>query len=64
MVSQGLRPEQLFYDVLRNVEEINLVSAKLERSGRGVFLEVMHRIPKLTPAELGFLRSVSWFYVL
>lgn len=57
-------PAVLMYHILQLHEEINTVSTKLHKDKREVFENTSQRIPVLQPAELGFLRAVSWLYVL
>src|SRR5437868_8385105 len=52
------------YNILQLHEEINNVSSKLHKDKREVFEDTSLRIPVLHPAELGFLRAVSWLYVM
>lgn len=52
------------YDILLLIEEIDRVAVGVTRGGKGVFGKLSLRMPKFAPAELGFLRTVSWFYVL
>ena len=57
-------PDKIMYDVLLLIEEIDRVAVGVTRRGKGVFGKLSLRMPKFEPAELGFLRTVSWFYVL
>ena len=57
-------PDSIMYGVMRLLEEIDSVAAIIDGVGRKLFEKRSLRMPKLTPAELGFLRTVSWFYVL
>ncbi len=57
-------PESLMYEILRLVEEIHQVGLRLSNEEAGVFGALSLHIPVLTPAELGFVRTVSWLYVL
>lgn len=56
-------PESLMYQILDIKDEIDLVASKLS-DFNGVFGPLSLRKPRFTPAELGFLRTVSWLYVL
>jgi hypothetical protein len=56
-------PESLMYQILRLKEEIDDVASKLNEIN-GVFGAISLGIPKFTPSELGFLRTVSWLWVL
>lgn len=59
-----LDPEQLMYRITGKAEEINTRVTALLADGPGLFEVVSQRMPKFVPAELGFLRLVSWLYVL
>lgn len=56
-------PKSLMYEILDLKEEINLVASKIEGGGH-VFDNMSLRMPNFTPPELGFLRTISWLYVL
>jgi hypothetical protein len=56
-------PESLMYQILRLKEEIDDVASKLNEIN-GVFESISLKIPKFTPSELGFLRTISWLWVL
>jgi hypothetical protein len=56
-------PKSLMYEVLDLKDEINLVASKIEGVDH-VFDDMSLRMPNLAPPELGFLRTVSWLYVL
>jgi hypothetical protein len=56
-------PASLMYEISRLREEIDRIASKLNQ-GVGVFSSLSIPMPKFTPAELGLLRTVSWFYVL
>lgn len=53
----------LMYDAIRRLDSVNRQAVRMT-SGAPVFTEVSLVKPKLRPAELGLLRTVSWFYVL
>jgi hypothetical protein len=57
-------PEQLMYRIVGTAEEINTRVIALLGDGPGLFGAISQRMPKFVPAELGFLRLVSWLYVL
>jgi hypothetical protein len=57
-------PESLMYQILARREEINRVAQRLPHVTDGVFEPVSLEMPKFKPAELGFLRLVSWLFVL
>ncbi len=57
-------PASLMYEILKLGEEINDVAKRLNSDGQGVFDNLSLRMPSFVPAELGFLRMVSWLYVL
>ena len=63
MVS-SVTPEHRMYDVIRTKEEINLVAVELIGRENVVFSKDSLPIPKFKPSELGFIRTVSWLYVL
>ena len=52
------------YQILSRMEETHRVASRLIGTNYGVFEAVSLEMPKFTPAELGFLRSVSWLFVL
>jgi hypothetical protein len=56
-------PKELMYELISLKEEIDTLARSLTVQ-EGVFGEVSLSMPKLTPAELGLLRTVSWVYVL
>ena len=57
-------PEQLMYRIVGKAEETNTRVIALLADGAGLFDAVSQRMPKFAPAELGFLRLVSWLYLL
>jgi hypothetical protein len=59
-------PEGLMYMILTRRDEMNRVAGDLIGIGtsEGVFKTVSLEMPKFEPPELGFLRSVSWLFVL
>ena len=60
-------PAPSMYRILRLKEEINLVACKfdaIDGIDQGVFRQLSLPIPTLAPAELGFVRSVSWLWAL
>ncbi len=57
-------PESLMYEIIRVCEEIDRVASRLSDDNSSVFGELSLPMPKFTSAELGFLRTVSWLYVL
>ncbi len=60
MITQD--PESLMYQILDLKEEIDIVASRLG-DFNGVFGTLSLRM-LFTPAELGFLRTVSWLYVM
>lgn len=54
----------LMYQAFSLHDEIDKVASKLNSDGSKVFGPQSLQFPKLIPAELGFLRVVSWFYIL
>ncbi len=59
-----MNPEGLMYQVVGRVDEINRVSSRLIESNYQAFEPASLEMPRLEPAELGFLRSVSWLFVM
>jgi len=57
-------PSALMYKTLSLQDEIDKVASKLNSDGAKVFGSPSLPMPKLSPAELGFLRAVSWFHIL
>lgn len=60
-------PAELMYDILIFREEIDRVASKLngiDGIAEGVFGSLSLPMPRFVPAELGFLRTVSWLYVM
>lgn len=60
-------PAASMYRILRLIQEINLVAStfdSIEGIDQGVFRELSLPIPILAPAELGFVRAVSWLRAL
>lgn len=55
-------PPETMYRALTLRDEINDISSRLENIG-AVFGAVSLALPRLEPAELGFIRVVSWLYV-
>lgn len=56
-------PEELMFEVIRTVEELNRVSSRLIGRSPGIFSAVSLELPRLSPAELGFIRASSWLFV-
>jgi hypothetical protein len=52
------------YKVLSLCEEIDQVAGALKSDGPEVFGQVSLPYPAFSPAQLGFIRTVSWLYVL
>ena len=57
-------PQSLMLGVIDLVREINLVGLRLTRDEEAVFGRISLQIGDFIPSELGFLRAVSWLYVL
>src|SRR5579872_1656544 len=55
-------PDSLLMNIVRVMEEMDNVSLRI--SNERVFRSQSLPIPRLTPAELGFILTVSWLYVL
>jgi hypothetical protein len=64
MVMAASTPEALMYQIVSRVEEVNHVASRMLGISPGVFGPVSLGPPKLNPAEVGFLRSISWLFVL
>ncbi len=56
--------ESLMYQILGLIEEIREVDVRLTKPSTGMFSGIALPMPVLNPPELGFLRTVSWLYVL
>jgi len=56
-------PESLMYQILSSKEEIDDVASKLNEINK-VFGPTTLKNPKFDPPEFGFLRTLSWLYVL
>lgn len=56
-------PESLMYQIISLIDEIDRVTLKLNQLDY-VFGPITLEKPKFSPAELGFIRLVSWLYVL
>jgi hypothetical protein len=52
------------YRIVGIAEELDTRVIALLGDGPGLFEAISQRMPKFVPAELGFLRLVSWLYVL
>ena len=61
--TKSLKPESLMYKLLYVQQEIDKVASRLLKID-GVFGSTSLRNPKFNPPELGFLRLVSWLYVM
>lgn len=57
------QPQSKMYEIITLIEEINNLSLSLNSKIKFVFDETSLPMPKFKPAELGFLRVVSWLYV-
>lgn len=57
-------PQGLMYEIISRREEMNLLASRAIGVEVPVFEEMSLPMPKLNPAELGFIRAVSWLYVL
>ena len=56
--------ESQMYQILRLIEEIREVDLRLTKQSAGMFSGLSLPMPVLDPPELGFLRTISWLYVL
>lgn len=56
-------PESLMYQILGLKEEIDHVASRLNEINE-VFGPLSLRMPRFIPSELGFLRTVSWLFVM
>ena len=52
------------YRIVGKAEETNARVSALLGDGPELFEAISQRMPKFVPADLGFLRLVSWLYVL
>lgn len=52
------------YQILSERESLNHIASRLNGRTPGVFTEISLGLPRIEPAELGFIRVVSWLYVL
>ena len=55
--------EQLWLKLLKVIERLNGVSARLLEQKVGVFPRIATKTNQLSPPEMGFIRGVSWLYV-
>jgi len=61
---KGAEPGSLMYEVINLRDRINLVASRLGGDRLIVFHPVSLPMPCFDAPELGFLRTVSWLYVL
>lgn len=54
--------KNIMYDVIRHIEELNNICESIQ--GERIFRSVSLETPRFGSAELDFIRTVSWFYVL
>src|SRR5580698_2370158 len=54
----------LLFNVVRKAEDVNARAVALLAEAPGIFDKVSQKTPKLQPAELGFIRTTSWLFVL
>jgi len=52
------------YQLVGKAEETNVRVVALLSDGHGFFEAISQRMPRFVPAELGFLRLVSWLYLM
>ncbi len=60
-------PAELMDSILISIEEIDRVASKFDRIDgitEGIFGNMSLPMPRFVPSELGFLRTVSWLYVV
>jgi hypothetical protein len=57
-------PQSLMLVIFDLVREINLLGLRVTQDGEDVFERISLQLRSFTPSELGFLRIVSWLYVL
>ena len=58
-------PSELMYEIISQRDRINLIGSRLDRGERIVIFDLVSLpVPQFVPAELGFIRTVSWLYVL
>lgn len=58
-----MNAEGLAFQLVSRIEELNAVCSHLVETDYGVYRKGSLPLPRLNPAELGFMRSVSWLYV-
>lgn len=63
-MSSGEAPDSCMYEIVSLIERTNSLAVSLTRTGHGVCRTSTLLMPRFRPSELGFLRAVSWFYVL
>ena len=56
--------DALLLKIMRKAEDVNARATALLATTPGIFDKVSHKIPKLDPPELGYIRTASWLYVL
>src|ERR1039458_3751178 len=56
--------DALLLKIIRKAEDVNARATALLAATPGIFDKVSHKIPKLEPPELGYIRTTSWLYVL
>lgn len=55
-------PDRLLIQIIDNRDQLNMLARRLFKDDYGIFGNVSLRLPKLSPAELGFLKVISWLY--
>ena len=57
-------PDQVWLEITRRIEEIDQLIQGLLRLREPVFSRISLSTPRLSPAELGFVRAAAWLYAL
>lgn len=62
--ANSVAPDNIMFQVLALREEADRLASRLNRNEQGVFGALSLPLPRLLPAELGFIKVVSWLFVL
>jgi hypothetical protein len=57
-------PKMLMYEILQLHDEVNHIASHLNKDAREVFGKISLGNPVFNPPELGFMRAVSWLFVV
>lgn len=55
-------PAALFFALIQQRDEADRLASRILAGGQSVFGNVSHPVPTLQPAELGFLRSITYLF--